>query len=127
MRYVRAQKWGGGGDLLLPPLPGKSGGERPLAPPPCSYAYVHNYSHVTVPVDPVPMTEKHKNIITSNYEKLGNLDADRVMVPLISGGIITLEDKEEISSEKTSKRKAGALLHLLVKDNIRPFMSWLTL
>ena len=31
LRYVRAQKWEGGGDLLPPPLPWKvGGGERPL-------------------------------------------------------------------------------------------------
>ena len=82
---------------------------------------IHNYSHVTVLVDAVPMTERHKNIIASNYEKLENLDADRVMVPLTSEGIITFDDKEEINSEKTSKRKAGALLHMLVKRQDRGF------
>ena len=39
LRYVRAQKWGGA-ETFCPPLPGKSGGEHPLAPP-CSYAYVY--------------------------------------------------------------------------------------
>ena len=39
LRYVRAQKWGGG-DLLLPPPPWKVGGRAPPLPPPCSYAYV---------------------------------------------------------------------------------------
>ena len=67
------------------------------------------------------MTERHKNIISSNYEKLENLDADRVMVTLTSEGIITFDDKEEINSEKTSKRKAGALLHILVKRQDRGF------
>ena len=61
------------------------------------------------------MTERHKNIITSNYEKLENLNANRVTVPLVTEGIITFDDQEKIKSEKTSKEQAQALLHLLVK------------
>ena len=61
------------------------------------------------------MTEKHKNIITSKYEKLVNLNANSVMVPLVTEGIITFDDQEKIKSEKTSKEQAQALLHLLVK------------
>ena len=67
------------------------------------------------------MTEKHKNIITSKYEKLVNLNADSVMVPLVSGGIITFDDREKIKSEKTSKEQAQTLLHLLVKRQDRAF------
>ena len=62
-----------------------------------------NYNYVTLLVDPVPMTEKHKNVIMSNYEKLENLKADRVIVPLVSEGIITFDDQEKIKSEKRSK------------------------
>ena len=67
------------------------------------------------------MTERHKNIIRSNYEKLGNLDADRVMVLLVSEGIVTFDVHEKIKSEKTSKEKAEALLQLLVKRQDRGF------
>ena len=67
------------------------------------------------------MTEKHKNIITSKYEKLVNLNAESVMVPLVSEGIITFRDHEHIRSEKTSTEKAEALLQLLVKRQDRGF------
>ena len=67
------------------------------------------------------MTEEHKNIISSNYEKLVNLNAESVMVPLVSRSIITLDDQEKIKSEKTSKQQAQALLQLLVKRQDRAF------
>ena len=82
---------------------------------------IHNYSHVTVLVDAVPMTGRHKDIIASNYEKLGNLDADRVMVTLVSQSIITFDDQEKIKAEKTSTGRAEALLQLLVKRQDRGF------
>ena len=60
------------------------------------------------------MTEKHKKIITSNYEKLDKLNAEQVMATLLSDGIITLKDKEDINSEGTRTKKAWALLDLLL-------------
>ena len=87
----------------------------------CLLQKLHTCSYVTLLPDPVPMTEKHKDTITSNYEKLENLNADRVMVSLVSEGIITFDDQEKIKSEKTSKEQAQALLHLLVKRQDRAF------
>ena len=60
------------------------------------------------------MAEKHKNIITSKYEELVNLNADRVMVTLIAQGMITFEDQDDINSEKTRTKKVETLLALLL-------------
>ena len=67
------------------------------------------------------MTGKHKNIITSNHEKLVNLNPDSLLVRLVSDGIITIDDQEKIKSENTSKEKVETLLHLLVKRQDRGF------
>ena len=95
---------------------------------PCHMCYkqpstksIHNYNRVTVLVDAVPMTERHKNIISSKYEKLVNLNADGVMMTLITQEIITFEDKEDINSEKTRTKKAEALLALLRRKEDRAY------
>ena len=67
------------------------------------------------------MTEKHKNIILTNYDKLVNLNADRVMVTLIAQKIITFEDQEDINSEKTRTKRAEALLALLRRKEDRAY------
>ena len=60
------------------------------------------------------MTEKHKNIISSNYEELVKLNADHVMVPLVSARIITFEDQDDVNSKTTRREKAKKLLALLL-------------
>ena len=67
------------------------------------------------------MTEKHKTIIRSNFAKLVNLNAESVMVPLVTKGILTFNDRECINSATTSQRKAEELLALLVKREDRGF------
>ena len=67
------------------------------------------------------MTEKHKKIIKSNYEKLVNLNAESVMLPLVSADIITFDDRAKINSEATTSKKAEELLALLVKRQDRAF------
>ena len=67
------------------------------------------------------MTGKHKNIITSKYEELVNLNADRVMVTLIAQKMITFEDQDDVNSEKTRTNKAVALLALLRRKEDRAF------
>ena len=67
------------------------------------------------------MTEKHKKIIKSNYGKLVNLNAESVMLSLVSEDIITFEDREKINSEATTRKKAEELLALLVKRQDHAF------
>ena len=67
------------------------------------------------------MTEKHKNIITSNYEELVSLNAEQVMTTLLSKGIITSEDLEDINSKETRRKKASSLLNLLLSKQDRAY------
>ena len=67
------------------------------------------------------MTEKHKKIITSNYEGLVALNAEQVMTTLLSDGIITPEDQEDINSKETRTKKAKALLDLLLNKQDRAY------
>ena len=60
------------------------------------------------------MTEKHKNILMSNYKKLVNLNAGDVMDSLIERGIITSGERKSIYSQGESKDRSRALLDFLV-------------
>ena len=67
------------------------------------------------------MTERHKNIISSNYEELVKLNPDRVMVTLTAQKIISFEDQDDIHLEKTRTKKAEALLALLRRKEDRAY------
>ena len=72
-------------------------------------------------VDPVPMTEKHKKIITSNLSKLGNLNADGVMIILVENGIFTVDEMAEVDAKPTPTMKAIFLMRLLLRKQDRGF------
>ena len=67
------------------------------------------------------MTEKHKRIIKSNFDKLVNLNAGSVMVDLVAKDIFTFHEQEHVNAESTSQQKANELLTMLVKKQDRGF------
>lgn len=68
------------------------------------------------------MTDKHKDILTRNYDTLTmHLTADIMLNKLMAEGIITIGEHEDLLTAVTSSNRAGALLRLLLKKEDRAF------
>lgn len=68
------------------------------------------------------MTDKHKGIITKNFEVLAsNLTPDNMLNNLVSEEVINTDEQEELLRENSTTNRAGKLLRLLLKREDRTF------
>lgn len=61
------------------------------------------------------MTDKHKQCITDNFDRLtGSLTVDVLLDGLFAGGIISPSEREELQKGDVKSKRAGNLLSLLL-------------
>lgn len=78
-----------------------------------------NNTQMLLPSDVIPMTDEHKEIITSKFDQLAEIltVSDGLLNKLVAKKIITLEELDQLKADK----KTGDLLRLLVKKEDRAF------
>lgn len=71
----------------------------------------------------IPMTDRHKDIITNLFEQLtNNLSPDSILPRLVSKGIISTQEQDKLlKGEQTAHERASSLLRLLLKKEDRAF------